>query len=78
MLCRPQRQVKIKEKSEPCSQFLTATASSPNLNASFVPNDVQVVDKSYMSRSFFSKDWQKTIDSVSVDFALNKEQDHAF
>ena len=58
----------------PCN----ATASGLNLNASFIPNDVQVVNKSYMSRSFFSKDWQKTIDSVSADFALNQEQDCAF
>ena len=44
----------------------------------FVPNDVNVVDKSYMTRSFFSKEWQKTIDSVSNDFNLNKEQERAF
>jgi len=45
---------------------------------SFVPNDVHVVDKTYMSRSFFSKEWQKSIDSVSSNFNLNKEQDRAF
>jgi hypothetical protein len=44
----------------------------------FVPNDVNVVDKSYMTRSFFSKEWQKNIDSVSNDFNLNKEQERAF
>ena len=47
-------------------------------SSSFVPNDVHVVDKSYMTRSFFSKEWQKNIDSVSNDFNLNKEQDRAF
>ena len=46
--------------------------------SSFVPNNVHVVDKSYMTRSFFSKEWQKNIDSVSNDFNLNKEQERAF
>ena len=41
-------------------------------------NDVHVVDKTYMTRSFFSKEWQKTVDSVSNKFDLNKEQDRAF
>ena len=44
----------------------------------FIPDDVRVVDKSYMSRSFISKVWQKTIDSVSTDYSLNSEQDRAF
>ena len=47
-------------------------------SSSFVPNNVRVVDKSYMTRSFFSKEWQKNIDSVSDSFNLNKEQDRAF
>ena len=34
----------------------TAVLSS----SSFVPNDVRVVDKSSMSRSFSSKEWEKT------------------
>jgi Helitron helicase-like domain at N-terminus/PIF1-like helicase len=44
----------------------------------FIPDDVRVVDKSYMSRSFVSKVWQKTIDSVSAEYSLNTEQDRAF
>jgi Helitron helicase-like domain at N-terminus/PIF1-like helicase len=47
-------------------------------SSSFVPNDVRVVDKAYMTRSFFSKEWQKTVDSVSNEFKLNKEQERAF
>jgi hypothetical protein len=47
-------------------------------SGSFVPNNVHVVDKSYMTRSFFSKEWQKNIESVSNDFNLNKEQERAF
>lgn len=31
-----------------------------------------------MSHSFYSKDWQKTIDAASDQFSLNKEQDWAF
>ena len=46
--------------------------------SSFIPNDVKVVDKSYMSRSFISKEWQTTIVSVSEQFRLNEEQDRAF
>ena len=55
------------------SSIGTGTASS-----SFTPNDVRVVDKSYMSQSFVSKLSQETINSVSVHFELNKEQDRAF
>jgi hypothetical protein len=44
----------------------------------FVPNNVDIVDKTYMTRSFFSKEWQKSIDNVSITFNLNKEQDRAF
>lgn len=51
----------------------TGSASS-----SFTPNDVRVIDKSYMSQSFVSKQSQETINSVSVHFELNKEQDRAF
>ena len=46
--------------------------------SSFVPNDVRVVDKSYMSRSFSSKLWQQTTQDVSKQFSLNEEQDRAF
>lgn len=46
--------------------------------ASFVPNDVHVVDKSYLLKSFASKEWQRAIDDVSLRFHLNKEQNHAF
>ena len=47
-------------------------------SSSFVPNDVRVVNKSYLSRFFSSKEWQKTTDDVSKKFQLNKEQDRAF
>ena len=45
----------------------TATSGLNTVSSlsSFVPNDVQVVDKSYMSCWFFSKDWQKNIDGFS-------------
>jgi hypothetical protein len=45
---------------------------------SFVPDEVRVVDKPYMSRLFVSKVWQKTIESVSTEYSLNTEQDRAF
>ena len=46
--------------------------------ASFTPNKVCVVDKSYMSQTFISKESHETIKSVSLRFELNKEQDRAF
>ena len=54
------------------------TNSTGASSCSFVPNDVKVVDKSYMSRSFVSKVWQESIDSVSAEYSLNSEQDRAF
>ena len=59
----------------PANVNLDTTTSS---STSFVPNDVRVVDKSYMSRSFSSKVWQGTIQDVSKQFNLNEEQDRAF
>ena len=47
-------------------------------SSSFVPNNVRVVDKSCMSRSFSSKVWQQTTEDVSNLFHLNEEQDRAF
>ncbi|KAF8813191.1 hypothetical protein BYT27DRAFT_7032169, partial [Phlegmacium glaucopus] len=47
-------------------------------SSSFVPNEVRVVDKSYLSRSFSSKEWEQTTKDVSKQFNLNKEQDRAF
>jgi PIF1-like helicase/Helitron helicase-like domain at N-terminus len=47
-------------------------------SSSFIPNDVRVVDKSYMSHSFICKEWQTTIKLISEQFKLNEEQDRAF
>lgn len=44
----------------------------------FIPNEVRVVNKSYLSRSFCSKEWEQTTKDVSKQFNLNKEQDRAF
>ncbi|KAF8811287.1 hypothetical protein BYT27DRAFT_7278067, partial [Phlegmacium glaucopus] len=63
------------------ARHLPANVSSgakPVSSSSFVPNDVRVVDKSYMSCSFSSKEWKHTTDDVSERFHLNKEQDRAF
>ena len=53
-------------------------ATDSTRSRSFIPGDVRVVDKSYMSGSFVSKVWQKTIDSVSAEYLLNTEQERAF
>jgi len=47
-------------------------------STSFIPNSVRVVNKSYMSRSFSSKEWEQTTNDVSKQFHLNEEQDRAF
>lgn len=52
----------------------TTTGSSK----SFVPNEVRIVDKSYISQSFSSKAWKQTTQDVSNQFHLNQEQDRAF
>ena len=56
------------------SQWKAAVASS----RSFIPNNIKVVDKSYMSCSLVSKVWQESIDSVLAEYSLNSEQDCAF
>ena len=47
-------------------------------NSQFVPDNVHVVTKSYLSHSFISKEWQDTIEDISTHFGLNKEQGRAF
>jgi hypothetical protein len=47
-------------------------------DSGFVPDDVKVIRKSYLSRSFESKEWSTTIDDVSTSFSLNEEQNRAF
>jgi len=47
-------------------------------NNQFVPDEVRVVTKSYLSCFFVSKEWQATIEDISSHFHLNQEQDHAF
>jgi hypothetical protein len=47
-------------------------------NSSFVPDDVRIVDKSYLSNTFVSKDWLMSIENISTTFSLNKEQTRAF
>ncbi|KAI0283173.1 hypothetical protein BC826DRAFT_920777, partial [Russula brevipes] len=62
------------------SQHMPPITSSAicTANSSFVPNDVRVVDKSYLSNTFVSKDWLKSIENISDVFGLNKEQNRAF
>jgi hypothetical protein len=54
------------------------SGTEPLSSSSFVPNDVRIVNKSYLSRSFSSKEWQQTTNDVSKQFQLNEEQDRAF
>lgn len=69
------RAVEERARNLPANVALdTATGSSK----SFVPNEVHVVNKSYLSRSFSSKAWEQTTQDVSKQFHLNPEQDRAF
>ena len=73
--CKCAQILKERARNLPANVGLdTKTLSS----TSFVPNDVRVVNKSYMSRLFSSKEWQQTTQDVSKLYHLNKEQDHAF
>ena len=47
-------------------------------NNQFVPDEVCVIMKSYLSCFFVSKEWQATIEDISSHFHLNQEQDCAF
>jgi len=47
-------------------------------NNQFVPDNVHVVKKSYLSSLFVSKEWQATIEDIYILFGLNQEQGHAF
>ena len=47
-------------------------------NNQFIADDVCVVKKCYLSRSFISKEWQVTIEDIVTCFSLNKEQGRAF
>jgi hypothetical protein len=69
---------KCMEILEERAQHLPPSTSSGTGTGFFIPNDVRVVDKSYMSHSFFSKEWQEAIETISIQFELNKEQDCAF
>jgi hypothetical protein len=60
------------------SRYVPADAQLGFRPANFIPDDVRVVDKSYLSNSFRSKEWQKTINDVSCSFQLNKDQSRAF
>ena len=66
----------LEERARHMPPTVDSTAGTSSRN--FAPNDVRVVDKSYMSRSFVCKVWQKTIESVSTEYSLNTEQDRAF
>ena len=66
--------LKERARNLPANVGLGAALSS----GSFIPNDVHVVNKSYMSCSFSSKAWQQTNQDVSKQFHLNQEQDQAF
>jgi len=47
-------------------------------NNQFVPDNVCVVKKSYLSSLFVSKEWQATIEDIYILFGLNQEQGCAF
>jgi len=53
-------------------------ADSSRSNNQFVPDDVCIIKKSYLSCHFISKEWQETIEDISTYFVLNQEQSHVF
>ena len=74
---------KCAEVLQQCLQNMPADSNSMTdpagaANNRFVPDDVHVVKKSYLSCFFVSKEWQATIEDISSHFHLNQEQAHAF
>jgi len=58
-----------------CSQNMPTNlnhmADSSQSNNQFVPDDVCIIKKSYLSCHFVSKEWQETIEDISTYFVLN-------
>ena len=57
---------------------LNSMSSPGAANDQFVPDDVCVVKKCYLSHSFVLKEWEMVIEDICNDFNLNREQGHAF
>ena len=45
---------------------------------SFAPNQIKIVDKSYLEKTFHSPEHKNSIDTICNEFQLNEEQEHAF
>ncbi|KAF8240921.1 hypothetical protein L208DRAFT_1230847, partial [Tricholoma matsutake] len=66
---------------EECSCHLPAVQLDVNhggMMSQFVPNEVHVINKSYLTCSFTCTQWQRSIKALSCKFNLNTEQDRAF
>lgn len=55
-------------------RYLPPHSQSGIKPSNFVPEEVRVVQKSYLSNTFTSKEWQKAIDDISERFHLNKNK----
>ena len=70
--------LQLRSQHRPANLVSTTGPNALAANNQFVPNDVHVVKKTYLSRFFISKEWQATIEEISTCFGLNQEQGRAF
>jgi PIF1-like helicase len=65
-----------------CSRNMPATSNAFSMacvvNSQFIPNEVHIVDKSYLSHAYESREWCHTIEEIETSFKLNTEQGCAF
>jgi hypothetical protein len=66
------------KKADTIEKTLHITNSTPNMVQSFIPNVVQVVNKSYLEKKYHITEHNAFMDGICNDFSLNEEQDHAF
>jgi hypothetical protein len=66
------------KKADIIEKTLHITNSTPNMVHSFIPNVVQVVDKSYLEKKYYITEHNAFMDGICNDFSLNEEQDRAF
>lgn len=57
---------------------ISTSNKKENLNIKFKSNQVKIVDKHYLEKRFHLSEFKTSVDSTSLHFKLNHEQDRAF
>ena len=69
--------LQLRSQHMPANSDSMTAGPSPTNNC-FVPDNVHVVKKSYLSQFFMSKEWQASIEDIYTSYNLNQEQGCAF